>query len=73
MLYCHNGVISFVSVTVTDNNSCFVHLLRCIYDDDNSCSNDCFLSGSMLALRCMPRKVSEVGGPSTLGGLMGAL
>ena len=27
----------------------------------------------MLALRCMPRKVSEVGGPSTLDGLMRTL
>ena len=47
-------------------------------NEDNSCSNACFLSEVKLAsievvLRCMPKNVSEVVGPSTLDGLIGTL
>ena len=60
-----------------DNSFHFVHLLQAC-NDDNSCSSDRFLSGVMLVsmvmvLRCMPRKVSEIAGPSTLDGLIGTL
>ena len=54
-----------------------MHLLRAC-NADNSCNKDCFLSDVILAsivmvLRCMPRKVSEVVGLSTLDGLIGTL
>ena len=44
-------------------------------NEDNSCNIACFLSEVMLAsievvLRCMPKNVSEVVGPSTLDGLI---
>ena len=51
-------------------------MLAC--NEDNSCNNAYFLSEVMLAsievvLRCMPKNVSKVVGPSTLDGLIGTL
>ena len=65
------------SLPIKDNSSHFVHFLReC--SKDNSYNKDCFLLEVILAsieivLRCMSKNVSEVAGPSTLDGLMGAL
>ena len=65
------------SLPIRDNSSRFIHFLRaCI--NNRSCNNDCFLSEVILAsidivLRCMPRNVSDVSGPSILDGLMGTL
>ena len=63
------------SFPIKDSSSRFVYLLW-VHNDDNSCSSDCFLSEVMLAstvmvLRCVPRKMSEVVGPSTFDGLTG--
>ena len=60
-----------------DNSLYFVHLLRA-GSKVSSCSRDCFLSFVIFASieimsRCMPKKVSDVIGPSTLDGLMGVL
>ena len=65
------------SLPIRDSNSVFAYyFLEC--NEDNSCSNACFRSKVMLAsievvLRCMPKNVSEVVGPSTLDGLIGTL